>query len=277
VSGDAALSAALGAAAGAVLYRAAWDEPRRLSSPEVPLALPGWPSAHDGVRIALLADLHAGMGHTTPARLAAVVDAVIGLDADLNLLLGDYLDSTRLGLGRARVRAVAAELARVPRALAVLGNHDWRAAGPAMGWALRDAGVRVLENEADEVRPGLWVAGTADLRHRIPDLGAALRQVPTGDTVLLCTHEPDLFPLVPARVALTVAGHMHGGQVNLPILRHAVLPSRYGDRYLAGHVVEAGRHLYVSSGVGTTGLPLRLRRPPEVPVLVVSKEQGTTL
>ena len=87
--------------------------------------------------------------------------------------------------------------------------------------------------------------------------------------LVLATHDPDVFPDVPERVALTVAGHLHGGQVNVPILRHAVLPSRYGDRYLAGHVVEHGRHLYVSTGLGTAGMPVRLRRPPELPVLTL--------
>ncbi len=149
----------------------------------------------------------------------------------------------------------------------MLGNHDWRAAGPAMGWALRDAGVRVLENEAVAVRDGLWVAGLACARHRFPDLGAALREPPPGAAVLLAVHDPDMFPQVPERVALTVAGHLHGGQVNVPLLRRALLPTRYGERYLAGHVVERGRHMYVSAGIGTAGLPLRLRRPPEVPVL----------
>jgi uncharacterized protein len=149
----------------------------------------------------------------------------------------------------------------------VLGNHDWRAAGPAMGWALREAGVPVLENDALPFRDGLWVAGVADTRHRFADLDAALRKPPQDAAVLLVTHDPDVFPDVPVRVALTVAGHLHGGQVNVPMLRHAVLPTDYGDRYLAGHVVEEGRHLYVSAGLGTAGLPLRLRRLPEVPVL----------
>ena len=147
----------------------------------------------------------------------------------------------------------------------MLGNHDWRGAGPAMRWALLDAGVRLLENEAAELRPGLWVAGTADLRHRHVSLAASLRAVPEDAAVLLCTHDPDLFPRVPRRVALTVAGHVHGGQVNVPILRRAVLPTRYGERYLHGHVVEGGRHLYVTSGLGTAGLPLRLRRRPSFP------------
>ena len=72
---------------------------------------------------------------------------------------------------------------------------------------------------------------------------------------------------MPSRVALTVAGHLHGGQVNVPVLRRALLPTRYGERYLAGHVVEDGRHLYVSAGLGTSGLPVRLLRPPEIPLL----------
>jgi uncharacterized protein len=165
------------------------------------------------------------------------------------------------------VRQVARELARIPRAVAVLGNHDWRAAGPAMGWALREAGVTLLENDAVRVRDGLWVAGLADTRHRFADLDAALRKPDEASAVLLATHDPDVFPDVPDRVTLTLAGHLHGGQVNVPILRHAVLPTRYGDRYLAGHVVEEGRHMYVSAGIGTAGLPLRLRRPPELPVL----------
>jgi uncharacterized protein len=257
----------LGAATGAVAYRAAWREPLSLVFPEVSLSPPGWPAAHDGLRVALVSDLHAGHGHTTPERVAAIVDAVLALHADLHLLLGDYLDSTPLGDGRARVRDVAAELARLPDAYAVLGNHDWRGRGPAMGWALRDAGVRVLENEAVEVRDGLWVAGVACIRHRFPDLRATLREVPEDGAVLLAVHDPDYFPRVPARVALTVSGHLHGGQVNVPLLRRIALPTRYGERFIAGHVVEGGRHLYVSAGLGTAGLPLRLRRPPEVSVL----------
>jgi uncharacterized protein len=241
---------------------------------EVELAPPGWPRAHDGLRVALVSDLHAGHGRTTPERVAGIVDAVLELDADLHLLLGDYLDSTPLGQGRARVRDVAGQLARLPDAYAVLGNHDWRAAGPAMGWALRDAGVRVLENEAVAVREGLWVAGIACMRHRFPDVRAALREPPPDATVLLAVHDPDFFPEVPDRVALTVCGHLHGGQVNVPLLRRAGLPTSYGERFLAGHVVEGGRHLYVSAGLGTAGLPLRLRRPPDLPVLRLRSAGG---
>ena len=82
--------------------------------------------------------------------------------------------------------------------------------------------------------------------------------------MLLLSHDPDAFPIVPARVALTLAGHTHGGQVGIRCLRRPFVPSHYGERYVHGHIVEGGRHLYVSSGLGTSGFPVRLLRPPEV-------------
>ena len=88
--------------------------------------------------------------------------------------------------------------------------------------------------------------------------------VPDDAPSLLLSHDPDAFPGVPERVALTLAGHTHGGQVSIPLLRRPFVPSRYGERYVYGHIVEDGRHLYVSSGVGTSGFPVRFLRPPEV-------------
>jgi len=113
----------------------------------------------------------------------------------------------------------------------------------------------------------LWVAGVADATERRPDVNAALAAVPADAAVLLLSHDPDVFPRVPARVALTVSGHTHGGQVDLPGVPRRVIPSRFGDRYARGHVVEGGRHLFVTSGVGTSRLPIRLARPPEIVVL----------
>jgi len=148
------------------------------------------------------------------------------------------------------------------------GSPSRDAAGLAAGAANPSAaGLAAGSADPSAAHGRLWVAGIACTRHRFPDAWAALRDVPRDAVVLLAVHDPDFFPDVPARPALTVAGHMHGGQVNVPLLRRAMLPTSYGERYLAGHVVERGRHMYVSAGLGTAGLPLRLRRPPEVPVL----------
>jgi hypothetical protein len=87
--------------------------------------------------------------------------------------------------------------------------------------------------------------------------------------VLAFTHNPDVFPHVPARVALTIAGHTHGGQVVLPLLGRPLVPSAYGQRYAIGHVEEDGRHLFVSSGLGTSIFPVRFGVPPEISIVVV--------
>jgi predicted MPP superfamily phosphohydrolase len=93
--------------------------------------------------------------------------------------------------------------------------------------------------------------------------------VPDGEPLIVLSHDPDLFPRLPPRAALTVSGHTHGGQLNVPLLRARMVPSRYGDRYARGHVVEGGRHLFVTSGVGTSTHPVRFARPPEIVVLTL--------
>lgn len=124
---------------------------------------------------------------------------------------------------------------------------------------MRDAlaGVRIplLENQAVLLgREGerFWVAGIGDqIAHRIghgrfrgvDDLPGTLAQVTTDDPVILLAHEPDIFPRVPARVALTFAGHTHGGQIRVPLIWPAFVLSKYGKRYAYGHVVERNRHL----------------------------------
>jgi predicted MPP superfamily phosphohydrolase len=265
------LRVALGAGAAAAVWWIAWHEPRRLVVTERTLHPPGWPRSLDGLRVGAMSDLHAGLGHTNPARVREAVELLNAQRPDLICLLGDYMDSTHFGRGRADPGEIAAELERLRAPLgrfAVLGNHDWRAVGAAMGDALRAAGLTVLENDA--VRAGdLWVAGVADMRTRLPDIPKTLETVPEDAPVLLLAHDPDLFPHVPRRVALTLAGHTHGGQVDVPVLRLLVVPSGHGVRYLGGHVEEEGRQLFVSTGVGTAGLPIRFRRPPEVVILTL--------
>jgi uncharacterized protein len=261
------------AAAAAIAWRALWHEPRTGRVRELDLDLGArWPPALDGLRVALVSDLHAGAPHVGAERIAQLVAAVNEHEPDLVLLLGDYIDpEVRFG-SEVAPKTVAERLANVRAPLgvvAVLGNHDWRNDGPGVRAALRDAGIPVLENEARRAG-ALWVAGVDDTRHKSPDIDRALRDVPDGAPVILLSHDPDLFPRVPARVALTVSGHLHGGQVGVPFVRRPFMPTRYGERYARGHVVEDGRHLYVTAGFGTTGWPVRLFAPPEVVILRLS-------
>ena len=81
-------------------------------------------------------------------------------------------------------------------------------------------------------------------------------------------HEPDVFPTVPGRVAVTFSGHTHGGQVRV-LGWSPRIPSRYGNRYAWGHIREGGRDLVVSGGLGTTALPVRFGVPPEITLVEI--------
>ena len=260
-------------ATGALVAWVAFVEPRTLLVRRSTLRLPGWPERLSGLRIAVVADLHAGGPHVGERRLEQVVERVNRERPDLVALLGDYVDPVIPGIDPMAPESVAAHLGHLRAPLgsvAVLGNHDWRNDGARVAEALRAVGIPVLENDAvalDAHGGRLWVAGVADLREREPDLEAALAPVDDEAPVVLLTHDPDVFPAVPERVSLTIAGHLHGAQIDLAGVRRLTIPSRFGTRYLAGHRVEGSRHLYVSRGVGTSGLPLRLRAPAAVEVL----------
>ena len=266
-------AAALGAAAFAAY--ALLVEPRRLRVRRIELRLDRWPSVYDGFRLALISDLHAGTPHVGVEQVGRIAQLVDREGPDLVALLGDYVDGQAAFAERVRPRDVAAALARIRAPLgqvAVLGNHDWHEGGELIRASLRDAGITVLENQAVRLRSArvpLWVAGLADPSERLADVPGALADVPEQAALIVLSHDPDLFPGVPRTAALTVSGHTHGGQVDVPLVRKKVIPSLFGDRYRAGHVEEDGRHLFVTRGVGTSRLPLRFRAPPEVVVLTL--------
>jgi predicted MPP superfamily phosphohydrolase len=253
-------------------------EPDRLLVRRVRLALPRWPTELAGLRIAVLADVHAGAPHVGVDKVRRIVATVDDVRPDLVVLLGDYVSGfRRTGLWRPippeDTARMLASLRPPLGVVAVLGNQDWWFDGARVRRALGAAGIVVLENEAVPVtRHGqvLWLVGLADLWTRWPDVTGALRGVPGGAPAIVLSHNPDVFPEIPPRVALTLAAHTHGGQVLLPLIGRPVVPSRYGQRYAAGHVVEDGRHLFVTTGIGTSIIPIRIGVPPEIVVLTIT-------
>jgi predicted MPP superfamily phosphohydrolase len=272
-SGAGVLAASLGSTA---VYAAI--EPEGLVVTRYALTPSGWPAGRR-LSIAVIADLHAGGPDMQLPHVRRVVDTANRLRPDLIVLLGDFIASYRFAIKRMADPLWAGELGRLRAPLgtwAILGNHDWWHDLHGVRSALADVRIPVLENDAVLLGAGgekFWLAGIGDqLAHPlghgrfrgVDDLPGTLAHVRTDDPVLLLVHEPDIFPRVPARVALTLAGHTHGGQIRLPLIWPAFVPSKYGARYAYGHVVEDNRHLIVSGGLGTSAIPARLGVPPEV-------------
>ena len=252
-------------------------EPRWLRTRSRELAVPGLPAGLEGLRAAVIADLHVGAPPVDERRLRRIVGRLNAAAPEIVLILGDLLAHEGLFRRVPDPELVAAWLAALEAPLgvfAVLGNHDWAGGrGDRLTRAAADVGIRVLDDDAALVlrdgRHPLWLAGIADAASRVPDVAGTLGRVPDGAPVLALTHSPDVFPHVPARVSLTLAGHTHGGQVRVPFITRRVIPSRFGNRYARGHVVEGGRHLFVHPGVGTAGPPIRFRSPPELTILTL--------
>lgn len=251
-----------------------WVLPRTLSTREVPLRLPRWPADLDGLRVAVVADLHAGCPGVPLRQVRAVVDRVEAAGPDVVLMLGDYLADVRGGshLDPYEVADALSPLVDVAPHAAVLGNHDWYAGGHRVRRAMERAGFCVLEESAVPVAVRgrvLWLAGVGDLWERTPSVPEALASVPADAPTMLLSHNPDCVLAAPDRVALTVSGHTHAGQISLaghPLYRISPLT---GNRFVRGSYDVDGRSLYVSPGIGTSLVPWRLGVRPEVTILAL--------
>lgn len=276
-------------------------EPFRLNMTRYAVTPSRWPSGL-ALRVAVVADLHVCEPWMNMARVNQIVARTNAAAPDVILLLGDYVPSRRMRKFSRVIPhdewALALAQLRAPLGVhAVLGNHDWwehidvqrRRAGPtAAGEALKRAGIPVYQNDAIKLRKAphdFWLAGLGDqwafwprnkkeradvIPYRgVDDIDATLALVTDDAPVILMAHEPDAFADLTDRVALTVSGHTHGGQINM-LGYTPIVPSRYGSRFVYGHVNEGERDLIVSGGLGLSGLPLRFGVPPEVVVIDVS-------
>lgn len=265
--------------------RGFWYEPDSLRVGEYRIAVKQWPEGAP-FRMALLSDLHVGSPFNGPDKLRTIVRRTNEARPQIILLAGDYvIHGVLFGsfVAPEDTAAILRDLRAPLGVFAVLGNHDYTFNAPRIARALSGAGIRVLEDEAVRVGgrdapdeggasdavPSFWLVGVSDILDGPHDLHRALAQVTDEAPVILMTHNPDLFPEIPARVGLTLAGHTHGGQVFLPLLGRPIVPSRFGERYAAGLVVEGGRSLFVTTGLGTSIVPVRFRVPPEIALLTV--------
>ncbi|TPG51695.1 metallophosphoesterase [Sphingomonas glacialis] len=240
------------------------------------VALDGLPKGSKPIRVALLSDIHVGNVGMRPARLAQIVRAVNAARPDLVLLAGDFvIGEQKAGAAmRALDLAPLAGLRATGGVYAVLGNHDHWTDPAAIRQNLARAGVRVLENEAIRSGP-LALVGIGDRFSRHYDLARSVaRADAVGGVPLAFTHSPDIAPDLPSRFQMLLAGHTHCGQVVLPWIGPLVRTSHghrlYDPRYRCGRIDTAGRSVFVTAGVGSGTLPLRIGAMPDWWLIVLT-------
>lgn len=226
---------------------------------------------HTGYRLklALISDMHYGL-FSTAGQMQRLVDRLNQLEVDAIVVAGDWTNEP------VRDPALAQQLQpfrqlRHP-VYSVTGNHDGELPGPplqlALAQALRANGVQSIEGQVVDVGPvsllglgGVWSDNVEQSREWL--------RRPGGKPVLVLTHSPDSYYALPAssQSLMVLAGHTHGGQINLPWITPKVLAQVSFDHYQRGLYTLKNGQLFVTSGIGMIGLPLRFAMPPTIDVL----------
>ena len=277
----------------AALAYAYFIEPNRLVVVESTINIKDWDPAFNGLRIAMVGDIHGGSNNVTEEKIRQVVALTNQQEADVVVLLGDFvsqkhvddpLDELPLKMP---IKTIADNLVGLRArydVYAVLGNHDGSYNAERVASELKRIGLTVLENEVAIIEKdgrrlrlfgmkdhlsltGGWYATSAESKRIVKEAGK-------GDLIVL-QHSPDILQviagdfLISPELRLILAAHTHGGQVRLPILGTPIVPSGIGQKYAYGHVRDKNMDMYVTSGIGTSVLPIRFMVPPEIAVLTI--------
>jgi predicted MPP superfamily phosphohydrolase len=245
------------------------------------LTLPGWPNFPRPLRIVFLSDIHFGSHSGDVARFAAIAEEVATHLPDVVLFGGDYVNMQLLGGGRVPPKVIAGVLARITAPcgrFAVLGNHDYVYGKAEISAALQAEGIAILDHGRASFayeNHGIDIVGLSDAHVAWPEGKMLLAGLAPDRPTIVLTHDPVHFAGVPAGPFLTLAGHTHGGQIRLPLIGIVTNGSAAPMHWTHGLVVDGGRHMIVTAGLGTSGLPLRIGVPPEFVVIDVSGPQMT--
>lgn len=261
------VAAGVGVATGAAGYGYLYERDR-VSVTRAALPVSGLPEALDGLQVGLLTDLH--LSDTVPRRIIErAVTLLLAERPDLIALGGDYIS----WFDRRYARACAETLAPLsaPHGVyAILGNHD---DDRDMPMALHAQGFEVLLDARSQIRVNnepLEIAGLRFWTRKAVEIAGVLRGATA--TTLLLAHDPRRLDVAAQLdVGVVLAGHTHGGQILLPGLG-AIAASGRGFPVLQGMTRQENTTLFVSRGVGTVYVPVRISCPPEVAVLTLRRQ-----
>lgn len=253
LAGGAAIAAPLGWYGG--IYETSDFEVTRRTMP-----IRNLPSRLDGTTAIQISDLHLNEASSSHSRM---IDLIKNESPHFVFFTGDLINEPA-AIGHAV--DIFRGIQPPGGTWAVIGNSDRSAdAVDSMQSQLKAVGVQYLANASAQIEAGLWVSGVDDPSAYLSDVTQALQDVPAGAPRILLAHSPDIVDqLEGATFDLMLAGHTHGGQVNLPFFDGAWLLPGPSSKYVRGLYSVHGSPLYVNRGIGTAKLPVRLGARPEI-------------
>lgn len=271
-----ALTAGLGTAG---VYGVTEATTRNLHIEEYDVSVPTWP-LNFNLTVTMISDLHIANPFMGLDALINVVNTANALQSDMIVLLGDYVTASGYITTLVPERDWAMVLSQLRAPLGVVaieGNHDWKYGIGLVRRAFNQARIPLLENNAvrrEKDGQPFWVAGLGSwlgrpladgTRESRAHVTATLARISDNAPALLLAHEPQAARDLPARFPVTLCGHTHGGQINLfgyrPVLEAI---SGAPDRVRGVYDEDDGRKTIITSGIGHSGLPIRIGTPPEL-------------
>lgn len=260
----------------AVIGYGAFVERNQFGTRELDLPVPDLHPDLDGFRIVQVSDLHVSP-FLSVSQAGRVIDMANELHADLAVFTGDLISE----LGDPLNDAIR-ELVRLRASdgvLGCMGNHEEYIG--CRKYLARKAGLAgqvFLRGTATQIHRGQAVLNIAGVDYqrsgaRANYLPGAERLIVPGAANLLLSHNPDVFPVAMQRgFQAVLSGHTHGGQINVEILHQNINPARFRTPFISGlyrqgRVGEAPGSCFVTNGIGTIGMPIRLGAPPEIALL----------
>jgi predicted MPP superfamily phosphohydrolase len=231
----------------------------------VEIRLKRLPKNLEGFRIVHLSDIHHSP-FTSLEHISRAVEIANELKPDMFVLTGDFV-SHEAEYSKPMAE-VMGKLKSELGTFACLGNHDHRTDAALITDNLRAVNIRVLINEGFRFSArdaSIWLCGVDDFSAGQPDLRAALRGSFPDEMKLLLAHNPkSLYGAARAKVDLMLSGHTHGGQIRLRVEEKKILPRR---KSASGLYRRQETQMYITRGIGTVVLPVRLGCPPEISLL----------
>ena len=283
-------SVLLAAAVLCAIY-AYYIEPFRLVVNHADIRIENGNREFNDFKIVAIADIHGGSRGVTEEKIRQVVEKANEQNADLIVLLGDYVSESLMSDDLKMPMATIAENLRGLHAkygvYAVLGNHDVRLGESAVADELEKIGYKVLNNEIAIIEKNnqkIRLLGYRDHTtfkswdYVINQSHDAINNAEQGGDIIALEHSPDIMPVITGEFSISsdlkliLAAHTHGGQIWLPVVGSPIVPSGYGQKYAFGLIKENDVDMFVTTGVGTSILPFRFLVPPEIAVLTINAE-----
>ena len=241
---------------------------------EIELPVAGLHPDFDGYRIAQVSDLHVSP-FLSPAAAGRAIDMANELRPDLALFTGDLISEIGDPLD-----AAIRELIRLrgpDGVLGCMGNHEgYVGCRKYLANHAGRAGVNFLRNSAIILRRGKGTLNIAGVDYQKKSVGPYLpdaeKLVVSGMPNILLSHNPDVFPVAVSKgFPVTLSGHTHGGQINVEILEQNVNPARFRTPFTSGLYLRGEASCFVTNGVGTIGIPVRVGAPAEIALLTLRR------